>query len=116
MIKEKRHGRVVVISLKGNFLGEPETSKLREKVHGLLGENMKYVVIDLGRVKVINSMGLGTLVASLVSLRQKGGDLCLARLNEKVEAVIAIMHLVKVFRIYETVERAVKSFDVFFQK
>ena len=116
MIEEKSHGDVVVLSLKGNFLGEPETSKLREKVYALLEENRKYVVIDLGGVKVINSMGLGALVASVVSLRTKGGDLCLARLSDKVEAVIAIMHLVKVFRIYETVERAVKSFDLFFQK
>jgi len=116
MMEEKIHGHVVVISLKGNFLGEPETLKLREKVYALLEENRKYIVIDLRGVKVINSMGLGTLVASVVSLRKKGGDLCLAGLNDKVEAVIAIMHLVKVFRIYETVERAVKSFDVFFQK
>jgi len=116
MIKEKRHGQVVVISLKGNFLGEPETSKLREKVYKLLEENRKHVVIDFGGVDVINSMGIGTLVASLVSVRQKGGDVCLARLNDKIEAVIAIMHLVKVFRIYETVNHAVKSFDVFFPK
>ena len=116
MIEEKRHGGVVVISLKGNFLGEPETSKLREKVYALLEENRKHIVIDLGSVKVVNSMGLGALVASLVSVRKKGGDACLARLSERVEAVIAITHLVKVFRIYETVERAVKSFDVFFQK
>lgn len=114
MIKEKRHGDVVVISLKGNFLGEPETSKLREKVYALLEENRKHVVIDLGGVKVLNSMGLGALLASVVSVRKKGGDVCLARLSERVEAVIAITHLMKVFRIYETVERAVKSFDVFF--
>ena len=116
MIEEKRHGDVVVISLKGNLLGEPETAKLREKVYTLLEENRKHIIIDLGRVKVVNSMGLGALVASVVSVRKKGGDVCLARLNDKVEAVIAITHLVKVFRIYETVERAVKSFDVFFQK
>jgi len=114
MIKEKRHGDVVVISLKGNFLGEPETSKLREKVYSLLEENRKHLVIDLGGVKVLNSMGLGALLASVVSVRKKGGDVCLARLSERVEAVIAITHLMKVFRIYETVERAVKSFDVFF--
>ena len=116
MIEEKRHGDVVVISLKGNLLGEPETSKLREAVYALLEKNRKHIVVDLGKVKVINSMGLGALVASVVSVRKKGGDVCLARLNDKVEAVIAITHLVKVFRIYETVERAIKSFNVFFQQ
>lgn len=116
MIDEKRHGDVVVLSLKGNLLGEPEISKLREKVYSLLQENKKHVVIDLGNVKVVNSMGLGALVASLVSMRKKGGDVCLARLSERVEAVIVITHLMKVFRIYDTVERAVKSFYGFLQK
>jgi anti-sigma B factor antagonist len=110
MIEEKRHGDVVVLSLKGNLLGEPETSKLREAVYVLLKENKKQIVLDLRNVKVINSMGLGSLVASLVSVRKKGGDVLLSRPSDKVEAVIVITHLVKVFRIYETVERALEGF------
>ena len=110
MIEEKRHGDVVVLSLKGNLLGEPDTSKLRETVYALLKENEKQIVLDLGDVKVINSMGLGSLVAALVSVRKRGGDVLLSRTSDKVEAVIVITHLVKVFRIYDTVERAVEGF------
>ena len=55
-------------------------------------------------------MGLGSLIASLTSVRTGGGDMCLARLRDKVEAVITITKLTKVFRLYDTVTKAVESF------
>ena len=109
-IREKIHGEVVTISLSGSLLGEPGASDLRQAVYRLLTENKRKFVIDLGELKFINSMGLGSLIASLTSVRTRGGDMCLARLRDKVEAVIMITKLTKVFRLYDTVVKAVDSF------
>ena len=109
-ITEKTRDHVTVISLKGNLLGEPETTALREAVYRLTERDEKQVVLDLGRLKAINSTGLGVLVSALTSLRKRSGDLSLAKLPEKVHALMMITHLVRVFMIYDTVERAVASF------
>jgi len=109
-IKEKMHGDVAVVALKGNLMGEPDTTDVREKIYGLLQDDVKKVVLDLGKVKWINSSGLGALIAAMTSVKNKGGDLRLANVTEKVESIFMITQLIKVFRTYETVDRAVASF------
>lgn len=109
-LKEKMHGNVAVVSIKGDLMGEPDTGKLREKIYSLLQENFNKIVLDLGGVRYISSTGLGTLIAGLTSVKNKGGDMRLACVTEKVESLFVITQLVKVFKEYETVERAIASF------
>ena len=109
-IKEKMHGPVAVISLKGNLTGEPDTGNLRDKIYSLLQEGFNKIVVDMKDVRWISSSGLGTLIAALTSVRNKSGDLRLSNITEKVESLFAITQLVKVFKTYETVDRAVASF------
>lgn len=109
-IKEKMHGDVAVVALRGNLMGEPDTTEVRDKIYNLLQDDVKKVVLDLGKVKWINSSGLGALIAAMTSVKNKGGDLRLANVTEKVESVFMITQLIKVFKTYETVDRAVASF------
>jgi anti-sigma B factor antagonist len=109
-IKEKMHGKIAVLSLKGNLMGEPDTENLRDKIYSLLQEGFTKIVIDMKGVRWISSSGLGTLIAALTSVRNKSGDLRLANITEKVESLFAITQLVKVFKTYETVDRAVAGF------
>ena len=109
-ITENKHGRVTVIALKGNLFGEPETTTLRDTIYRLTERDELHVVLDLVSLKAINSTGLGLMVTALTSLRKRTGDLRLARSSDKVQSLLMITHLVKVFRSYDTVERAVSSF------
>lgn len=109
-IKEKMEGDVAVVALKGNLMGEPDTTEVRDKIYSLLQDDVKKVVLDLGKVKWINSSGLGSLIAAMTSVKNKGGDMRLANITEKVESVFMITQLIKVFKTYETVDRAVASF------
>ena len=109
-ITQKMHGDVLVLSLEGNLVGEPDASEIRSSIYGHLEQGARKVVVDLAGLKVINSMGLGVLIASLTSMRNRGGDMSFARLNDKVEGVFLITQLVKVVRIYDTVGRAVRGF------
>jgi anti-sigma B factor antagonist len=110
-IKEKMQGDVAVVALKGNLMGEPDTTEVREKVYSLLQDDVKKIVLDLGKVKWMNSSGLGSLIAAMTSVKNKGGDMRLANITEKVESVFMITQLIKVFKTYETVDRAVASFQ-----
>ncbi|HAV24220.1 MAG: hypothetical protein A2X67_12165 [Ignavibacteria bacterium GWA2_55_11] len=109
-IKESMHGTVAVLSLKGDLMGEPETANVRERIYDFLSKGTHNIVLDLGHLRYVSSTGLGTLIAALTSVKNKGGDLRLASVTDKVESLFVITQLVKVFKEYETVERAVKSF------
>ncbi len=109
-ITENKHGRATVITIKGNLLGEPEATALRETIYRLTERGETQVVLDLGGLKAVNSTGLGVLVSSLTSLRKRNGDMSLASLSDKVHALMMITHLIRVFKIYDTVDRAVASY------
>ncbi|HEY4612372.1 MAG TPA: STAS domain-containing protein [Bacteroidota bacterium] len=109
-IKEKMYGDIAVLALKGNLMGEPDTTDVRDKIYSLLQDEVKNVVLDLGKVKWVNSSGLGTLIAAMTSVKNKGGELKLANITDKVESLFMITQLIKVFKTYESVDRAIASF------
>ncbi len=102
---------VAVLKFTGSLLGEPDATKVRQKVHSLVDHGVRKVVIEMGDLKWINSAGLGSLIAGLTTLRNAGGDLRLAKVPENVESLFRITQLVKVFKTYGTIERAVTSFQ-----
>lgn len=109
-IKKLVDKEVAILTLRGNFLCEPDKVKLKERLYDLLNANLKNVIIDLGKVDCMNSEGLGTLVMALTTLRKTGGDLRLARVGDTVRKTLNITHLSRVFEMYPTAKEAVASY------
>ena len=63
---------VTVLALDGRIVLGEETSTLREKVKSLLGEGKKNIVLNLNNVTLIDSSGLGALVAFVRQLSEAG--------------------------------------------
>jgi len=103
-------GDVAVVSLRGNFLGEPETTILRNIMYKLLEADTKKIVLDIGGVRQLNSSGLGAIISALTSARKKGGDLRIAEATERTEPLFVITRLVRIIKLYNTLDRAVSSF------
>ncbi len=110
-IKEKIENHVAVLTLSGKMMGGPETQEVHEHIKGLISDGIKKVVIDLGDVKWMNSSGMGVLMASMTTLKNSDGKLALARVTEKVQSLLMITQLIKVFQTFETVERAISNID-----
>lgn len=111
-IKEKYHGKVAVLDIRGDLMGGPDTQQIHEKVKLLLSEGFVSIVIDLGHVKWMNSSGLGVLMSCLTSTKEKEGRLIIANATEKVESLLMITQLTKVFHNYDSVDKAVASFSL----
>jgi len=108
-IKEKIESHVAILSLSGKMMGGPETTQLHDKVRGLINDKIIKVVIDLKGVKWINSSGLGILMATHTTLKNAGGELKLANVTEKVESLLMITQLMRIFDTYESIDRALAS-------
>lgn len=101
----------VIIRVKGNLMGGPETFSVHEKVKELLKENKTRFVIDLSDVEWINSTGIGMLMGCLTSIKTAGGELKLSGIGEKVKNLFIITKLITLFDTYDSVDEAVKAFS-----
>ena len=108
--KDKIHGNVGVLTLKGKLMGYPETDELHDEVRSFLGQGIKKILIDLNDVSWMNSMGVGALMRCLATVKNKDGDLHLSRLTDKTRSIFVMMQLVRVFQIYETVDEGINGF------
>jgi anti-sigma B factor antagonist len=101
---------VVVLTVKGNLMGGPETITLHETVKSCIEKGKNRIVIDLSKVNWMNSSGLGTLMGCLTSLKNAKGDLKLSGITDKVENLFVITKLITLFETYATAEDAVQAF------
>ena len=111
-IKEQMEGNVAILSISGNMMGGPENVVLHEKVKSLMADGIKRVIIDLKKVKWMNSSGLGVLMSCWGSLGREGGNLKLANASDKIDSLLMITQLVQFFESYESVDRALASYSV----
>lgn len=109
-VKIEMHGDVAVINLKGKLMGGPDTQAIHEKVHELVDDGKKKLVVDLGQVKWMNSTGLGALMGALTTARNNQAELKLANVTDKVQSLFMITKLITVFETYDSVVEAAASF------
>jgi anti-sigma B factor antagonist len=102
---------VAVVTLDGRIVLGEETTALREKVKGLLGEGKKKVVLDLKNVTLIDSSGLGALVAAHSSAKSSGASLRLCNLGSRTNELLQMTRLVTVFEVSNSEADAVRSFS-----
>lgn len=101
----------VIIEFKGNVMGGPDAVSLNEKLHELIEKEKTNVVVNLGKVKFMNSSGLGMLIGALTTMRKAGGDLRIANATDKIESLLIITKLITVFKHYKTLDEATASYQ-----
>jgi len=109
-VKEKIVDDVAVLTVSGKLMGGPETWDVHTRVKSLIADKVNRVVIDLSKVKWVNSQGLGMLMSCFTSLKNAHGDLKIAGATQKVNSLFMLTQLITVFDTYETADRAVASF------
>ena len=67
-------------------------------------------IVDMEKVDFMDSAGLGTLIAMLKRVTERGGDMKIACLQKKPRMVFEITRAYKVFEIYDSVEDALRVF------
>jgi anti-sigma B factor antagonist len=110
-IKESIHQKVAVLSLRGKLMGPPETTHLFRDVQELIADGVTRVVLDLGHVNWINSMGVGAIMKSYAELNKTDGELRLVGLTQKVHSVFMMTQLTRVLAIHNTIEEAVEELN-----
>ena len=109
-INERQVEDVTILDLKGRERIRGVTIALHESIRCLAGEGKIQALLDLAWVKHIDSGGLGELVASHVTLDEKGGALKLMHMTESVHELMTNTKLLTVFDVYDDEPKALASF------
>lgn len=109
-LQKKMIGEVAVLSPKGKLMGGPDTAAIHDAVKELVAGGVTRVVLDMSKVKWLNSVGLGTIMASRSTIANADGELKLAGLEDKARGLFAISKLDTLFQNYSSAERAAADF------
>jgi anti-sigma B factor antagonist len=109
-INERRSGDVTVLDLKGRLRVGGNAVALHRSIRSLLLEKKTQIILNLADVTFIDSCGLGELVASQVSVENKGGVLKLIGLTSELRELLTVTRLVTAFAIYPNEAEAIHSF------
>jgi len=109
-IGERRERDITILDLKGRIRISGGTLMLHKAIRCLLDEGKTKILLNLANVTHIDSMGLGELISSHITLANNGAELKLANLTDRVREVMRITKLLTVFDIYDNESDALESF------
>ncbi len=106
----RKLGKVSVVDISGKItIGEGDV-QLREKVNELLDAGESRILLNLERVKYMDSAGIGELVACYKRAKEKEGTVKLLNPSGKVYDLLQLTKLEEVFDTYKDEGEALGSF------
>jgi len=111
-IEERPLDDVTLLVLSGEMLLDDGDLLFRRQIHDLLDRGRMKILVDLAGVTYIDSSGVGMMAAKLKTVRDKGGDIRLLRLNTRGHRLFSVAKLHTAFEIYNDEALAVRSFEL----
>lgn len=73
-------------------------------------ETGKVVIVDLAQVSYVDSAGLGALIQAHMHFKKLGSRLVLTAVSQRVQAVLEVTRVHKLFSVFPSVDEAEKHF------
>jgi anti-sigma B factor antagonist len=102
-------GTVAVTAIPVEELDAGNAGEFKRDIAPLLDAHSN-LVLDLSRLRFVDSSGLGAFISCLRKLNGKGGDLKLCGMTKQVRAVFELVRMHRVFDILATKDDAVRAF------
>ena len=110
-ITERRSGDVVILEFSGRLSIDDGGSQTRDRIESLLAAGENKLLLGMDGVTVLDSSGVGELVAGRNAAEAAGAKIKLAQLSPRVGEVLKITQLIGVFEIFDSIDEGVDSFS-----
>ena len=104
-----REGEILVVDVGGQLI-VGNRQELKQRVMDELERGERRFLIDFAQTGYIDSSGLGVLVSLSKKIREQGGELRLANLNEDLKTLFELTKLDTLFAIDATGDQALANF------
>ena len=108
-IEKRQRDGATILDLQGKItIGEGDVA-LRNAVQEAAGAGANNILLNMSRVRTIDSSGVGELIAAYTTVTNRGGKLGLFSLPGRVLGVLQITQLVTVLDISQDEDEAIQS-------
>ena len=109
-IKERKRDGVAVLEMSGKLMGGPDAETFAETLKTLIHEGCHNVIVNMEKVKWVNSTGLGILISGYTTLKRNEGEMKVLNVSERIESIFMVTKLASVFESYKDESEAIQSF------
>jgi len=95
----------------GGYIDTTTSSELERALDSLIKAGVFRVIIDLGNVDYISSAGWGIFISEIKGIRERGGDLKLAKMIPDVYEVFELLEFHYILKAFDTIDDAIRDFD-----
>ncbi len=110
-IAERSVGNVTVLDVSGQITFTQGDQVFKDKIHSLIHQGQKNILVNMANVTHVDSAGLGELVGAYTTVTRAGGSMKLVNLTKKLTDLLTITKLVTVFDTYESEKEALSKFS-----
>ncbi len=107
---EERDGKTVFEVL-DNRVDTRSAPFFKTEMLKLVAGGSKFVLLNCKNIESVDSSGLGALTFSKRQIEDIGGEMIICCLQDRVKTLFNIAKLDTVFKIFDSVEEALESFD-----
>jgi anti-sigma B factor antagonist len=108
-VEQELKKEVLIIRISGDLIGEDNGAGLLEIVNNAIQKQVLTCIIDISKLRYINSSGIGVLITILTKFRNKGGEVYLMKPSENVQKLLVITKLNAIFQIVQDEADIVKT-------
>ena len=110
-IKKRAKGDVTVLDLSGKIMGGDDFDLFNNAIKEMVSEGAVDIVLNLSKVKWINSTGLGLMVSAYTSLVKQGGRMKIAEVSDRIDNILHVTQLELIFETFQKEDEAIASFE-----
>lgn len=103
-------GAITVITLDMEILDAINTDEFKQNIFIIFDTN-KHFVLNMEKIRFVDSSGCGTLLSCSNRLKKKGGNISLCSVQENVLNLFELIRLDRLIDIYKTKEAAIKALN-----
>ena len=108
-VERKDEGPVSILRI-GGYLDAHSASAFEEGLQALVDDGRYSIVIDFGELNYVSSAGLGVIMGFVHDVREHGGDIKLAAMDQKVFRIFDLVGFPRLYEFHERVEDAAAAF------
>ncbi len=110
-ISVRKRAQVQLIQLRGQLRLGPPVDELKKTIDEALADGDTRFAVNLAEVPMIDSSGIGLLVRSLTSTKQRGGSLKLVSPSNFAVKTLKLVGVLNLFEVFDSDDKAVESFN-----
>jgi len=108
--KPEKTGDITIITIPVDALDAGNIMEFKADITPLLKDSKK-VLLNMGKVRFMDSSGIGAMLSCLRSVTSGGGELKMFAVKEQLISLFKLVRLDRIIDIYDSKKQAVESFD-----